>query len=125
MICLSVLLRRQWVEVEKCIFPLVKLPLEMSKGESSGLIGSFFRKKALWIGFALPVFIHIVNCSHAFFPSVPHIPLEIWLNSFLVSKPWKALKLNMYKVAKSPYNSIKKPYIRIVNPTPKNKDCNT
>ena len=90
-ICLSVLLRKQWVEVERCTFPLVQLPVEMSIQES-GLLGPFFKKGNLWIGFAIPVFIHTVNGLHAFFSSVPHIPVRFWLDPFLIGRPWSALR---------------------------------
>ena len=42
MICLSVLLRKQWVEYERCAFPLVKLPVEMAE-QGSGRIGPLFK----------------------------------------------------------------------------------
>ena len=55
MICLSVLLRKQWVEYERCAFPLVKLPAEMA-GQGSGSLGPLFKNSALWFGFAFPVY---------------------------------------------------------------------
>jgi len=93
MVCLSVIMRRQWVEVEKCTFPLVRLPVEMSgRPSGSSLLNSFFRNKAMWVGFSIPAFIHTLNCFHAFFPGVPSIPLETWLDPFFVSRPWSALR---------------------------------
>lgn len=98
MICLSVLLRKQWVEIEKCAFPLVKLPIEMSE-QQSGLLNSFFKSRLMWVGFALPVFIHTINGLNSFFPKVPHIPgfgdsptTSFWLDPFLVGRPWDALR---------------------------------
>ena len=91
MTCLAVLLRKQWVEYEKCTFPLVKLPVEMSEHQS-GLLSSFFKNKALWLGFAFPVFIHTINGLHAYFPTVPHIPVRFWLDPHLVGRPWNALR---------------------------------
>ena len=91
MICLSVLLRKQWVEYEKCTFPLVTLPVEMSE-RPKGAISSFFKTPALWLGFSIPAFIHTLNGAHAFFPAMPHIPRDFWLDSFLVSRPWNALR---------------------------------
>jgi len=91
MICLSVLLRKQWVEIEKCTFPLVKLPVEMSE-QQTGLLNSFFKSRIMWLGFALPVFIHSLNGLHAYFPSLPHIPRDFWLDPYLIGRPWNSLK---------------------------------
>ena len=90
--CLSALLRKQWVEIEKCTFPLVKLPVEMSEHDHQGLVSSFFKSKALWLGFSFPVFIHTLNGLHAFFPAFPHFPIRFWLNPYLVGRPWSALR---------------------------------
>ena len=89
--CLSVLLRKQWVEIERCTFPLVQLPVEMS-GQSSGLVSSFFRNGGLWVGFALPIFVHTLNGLHAFFPSVTELPTRFWMDPYLVGRPWSALR---------------------------------
>ena len=91
MICLAVLLRKQWVEIEKCSFPLVQLPVEISK-QQSGLLSSFFKNKAMWLGFALPVFVHALNGLHAYFPAVPHIPMYFYLEPYLIGKPWSSLR---------------------------------
>lgn len=91
MACLSVLLRKQWVENEKCTFPLVRLPVEMSS-QPQGLISSFFKSPALWLGFAFPVCLHTMNGIHAYFPKAPHIPRDFWLNPFLVGRPFSLLR---------------------------------
>ena len=91
MICLSVLLRKQWIENEKCTFPLVRLPIEMSS-QPQGLISSFFKNPFLWLGFSFPVLIHTMNGIHAFFPKMPHIPRDFWLDSYLVERPFNLLR---------------------------------
>ncbi|MBD3181355.1 hypothetical protein GF312_03620 [Candidatus Poribacteria bacterium] len=89
--CLASLLRKQWVDIEKCTFPLVKLPVEMSEDKRS-VISPFFKNRALWIGFALPFFMHAVNGLHAFFPAIPHFPVRFWLDPHLIGRPWEALR---------------------------------
>lgn len=98
MMCLSVLLRKQWVEYEKCTFPLVRLPVEMSE-QPSGMLSPFFKSAGLWVGFAIPVLIHAANGFHAFFPEIPSIrgfgdggATSLWLDPFLMGRPWSALR---------------------------------
>ncbi len=97
-ICLSVLLRRQWVEIERCSFPLVVLPVEMANNPP-GSRNSLFRNKTLWVGLAVPVCIHTLNGLHAFFPGVPEFPVRFNPHPYLTEKPWSALRplqLNLY-----------------------------
>ena len=91
MVCLAVVLRKQWVEYEKCTFPLVQLPVEISVHQS-GVVNSFFKNRKMWLGFAIPAFIHTLNGLQAYFPTLPHIPIRIWLDPFLVGRPLNALR---------------------------------
>ena len=44
MLCIMVIIRRQWVEKEKLTFPILYMPLEVTEeGAKGSLIGSFFR----------------------------------------------------------------------------------
>lgn len=98
MFCLAAVLRRQWVERENLIFPLVELPLEMT-GAARKFAGdpSFFRAPALWIGFALPFIIHNLEALHAYIPAIPEIRLHnIPLFAGLVSPPWRYLRSRVY-----------------------------
>lgn len=75
MICMMVIMRKQWVESERLTFPLTVLPLEMTnKG--------FFRKKLMWIGFSISFFILSLNALHNYFPVVPKINLWKWFNLY-------------------------------------------
>ena len=89
--CLSALLRKQWVEIERCTFPLIQLPVEMAS-HTLGSKKSFFKSKTLWIGFSIPVLIHTVNGLHAFFPYFPQFPVRYWLDPHLIGRPWSALR---------------------------------
>ena len=90
-ICLSALLRKQWVEIERCTFPLIQLPIEIAS-HPFGDQKSLFKNKVLWIGFSIPVLIHTVNGLHAFFPYFPQFPVRYWLDPHLIGRPWSALK---------------------------------
>lgn len=94
LVCLSVILRRQWVEKERFSFPLVKLPVEMVERpeDKSSLLNSFFRSRMMWIGAAIPFVIHLINGFHRYFPPIPEIPMSFDINQFLTDRPWTALR---------------------------------
>ena len=73
-ICMMVILRRQWVEHEKLVYPLVQVPLAMIQGdERHSAIKPFFKNWIMWIGFAVPFLIGTLNALHNYYPFIPHI----------------------------------------------------
>jgi len=98
MVCVSVILRKQWEERERLNFPLTQLPVEMIEAPRRGkLINDFFRSKAMWIGFAIPVVVYTVNGLHKFYPNMPYIDTSIWVWRFFREKPWNTMRIgNMH-----------------------------
>lgn len=93
MFCLSIILRKQWVEHERLAFPLVQLPAEIiGKTPDGSLLPSFFRDRLMWIGFAAAGLLHIFNGLHFYFPGVPAIPTKFSLDPFLTDKPFSAMR---------------------------------
>ncbi len=71
-ICITVILRKQWVENEKLVFPLTILPLEMVRpSEGGGRVPPFFKNRLMWLGFAISFLILSLNGLHYYFPEVP------------------------------------------------------
>jgi len=94
MFSLSRVLEKQWVEHERLAFPLVQLPVEMAQAErGSGLINPFFKGELMWVGFAIPALVHLVNGLHFYFPAVPFINLRPRLTVFEGTPFWP---LNRY-----------------------------
>jgi hypothetical protein len=83
--CMSAIMRRQWVDNEKLSFPLVQLPLDMVSEDRRV---SFFSNKLTWIGFAIPAVIFTLNGLHANVPVIPQIPLEQPVSEHFKAKPW-------------------------------------
>lgn len=97
MICAMVILRRQWVDNEKLVYPLVQVPMQMIEEGSSRIPGGpFFRSPAMWLGFGIAFVLLSINGLHAYNPIYPDfvrnvsIPifrdgpsLDIWF-----SPPW-------------------------------------
>ncbi len=84
---LSVLLRKQWADAEKLTFPLVALPTEMADPSFA-----LFRSPLMWVGFALPTLINLVNNLHVVFPGVPEIGVRnYYLSTYLTIRPWNAI----------------------------------
>ncbi len=87
MICIDLLLRKQWIERERLTYPIVRLPIEMTHSD-----GRLFKSKMLWVGFAIAGGIDLINGIHAFFPVFPEIPVrEFNLGAYFTEKPWDAI----------------------------------
>ena len=87
MICIDLLIRKQWIEHERLTYPIVRLPIEMTHND-----GRLFRNKMLWVGFAIAGGIDLINGVHAFFPAFPEIPVrKADLGRYFTEKPWDAM----------------------------------
>ncbi len=86
--CLSIILRRQWADNEKLVFPLVTLPLAVIQEETST---SFLSNRLTWLGVAIPVLFYGINALHANISAVPELTLAWNLNQFLTARPWNGI----------------------------------
>ena len=87
--CLNALFRKQWTEEAKLSFPVVQLPLEMSRPGTP-----LYRNRALWIGFGVAFFIDMMRGLHVLYPEVP----DLWgergrndLGTMVKEPPWNAI----------------------------------
>jgi hypothetical protein len=75
-ICLMVILRRQWMDRERLVYPLVQVSLAMIQDDRRGsLVKPFFRSGMMWVGFAVPVVVGSIRALHNYFPFVPTVEL--------------------------------------------------
>ncbi len=77
MVALINLLSRQWIHNERMTFPLLSVPRLMEESYDNGNLGAFFLSPYLLWGISIPVFLHLLNGLHFYFPSVPQIPTLI------------------------------------------------
>jgi len=87
MVCLDILLRKQWIERERLSYPIIQLPLEMTQSSRN-----FFKSKMMWIGFAIAGGIDLMNGLHVLFPVFPEIPVrKAEIGRYFTEKPWNAI----------------------------------
>jgi hypothetical protein len=95
MLCICVLVRRQWIDNERLTFPLVSLPLALTEGtESSGVrIMRTLRQPLFWMGLAIPLLLRAPAMLHSYFPQVPDLQLKniTLLDAAPLSPPWTGL----------------------------------
>ena len=83
MICIMVLLRKQWVDREKLVYPLVQVPMEMIQKEKDGIIGtSFFTNTVMWLGFAFSFILISLRGIHSYYPTFPQLNMDFALPLF-------------------------------------------
>jgi hypothetical protein len=89
--CLVVIFRRQWVEHERLVFPLMEMPrLLMEEGGREVL-----RAKGFWIGAGVPLGIILFNIIGFFHLGFPQIPFNQAIN-VQFSPEFPALTLMLY-----------------------------
>ncbi len=95
MLCINVIIRKQWIEKEKLAYPLIQLPFEMSNNES------FFKNRLLWLGFGIAAGVNILNGLSFLFPSVPSIKLVHEIGQNFTEKPLSAI--GRFPIQLNPY----------------------
>ncbi len=92
--CMVAILRKQWVEKERLVFPLAEIPIEMVReSDSSTLLPAFMRGRVFWIGVAVPCAILVWNMFGYFNPLFPAIPMR---SSFSVARSFPAITTNIF-----------------------------
>ena len=71
MIATMALLRKQWVENERLIYPLTVVPLAMTEqGENGQRVSPFYKNPVMWIGFAIPAAWSTLHGLYNYFPEI-------------------------------------------------------
>ena len=92
MISSMVIIRRQWVEHERLVFPLTQVPLEMLQPPQLGhTLGPLFKKPLLWVGIALPWIVLSTHGLHAYFDYIPRIETNTYFELFRETTPLRVL----------------------------------
>ena len=76
MICMGVVLRRQWSHHERLAYPMTQLPIGMIEGMDGPLtrIPPFFKNRMMWLGFLLPFSLLSLSGMNHYIPEVPDVP---------------------------------------------------
>ena len=85
-LCINVLIRKQWSDREKLTYPIIQLPMAMMNPKSR-----FFSNRLMWFGFAVAAGISLLNGLHELYPTVPHLRVtRLWLRDtgYFTSEPW-------------------------------------
>ena len=93
MMCLLIVVRRQWIEKEKLTFPILYLPLELTEGvESRALVGSFLRNRIMWTGLILAAVYNIANIANAYNPAIKCLGKYYDIGALFVDRPLSYLR---------------------------------
>jgi len=92
MISMAVLVRRQWIEDERLVFPLATVPLEIigPLDEPTTAASSFFHNRWLWLGFLATLLFGIFNNLYVYLPAVPHVQTRGYMLVSAVGHPLMA-----------------------------------
>lgn len=95
-LCLGAIMRRRWAEEEHLPFPVLALPLEMTRENTP-----IYRNWGLWAGFAIPGFFHSLNSLQSMYPTLPYLHLGTLhdaVNDIPLQVPWTGVDSFFYLV---------------------------
>jgi len=73
MLCIMIVLRKQWEERERLAYPLVQLPLVLAETSTGSAFPPVFRSFLFWAGFALVFLLGNLNGLHNHFVRIPQV----------------------------------------------------
>ena len=91
---LVVILRKQWIERERLAYPLMELPQTLlADPDPASRVPAILRRRLLWLGAALPLFITLWNAAGFFYPLVPQIS---WDYAVQVGRNFPPINIRLY-----------------------------
>ena len=106
MLCLNVLLRKQWQEHERLTYPIAQLPYEITRpalnvGNLRTTPHLFFNRRMMVVGLSVAAVLNLLYSLHQIDPVFPTIPLY---HSFrLGEKPWSAMNNPGFRISFFPF----------------------
>ena len=98
-LCLGAILRRRWEDEEHLPFPIIALPLEMTR-EGAPL----YRQPLLWAGFGIPFVLHSLNSLQSIIPTLPTMKMNSvhdLIPDAALSTPWTGAGTIFYQLHSS------------------------
>ncbi len=89
-VCLTALIKEQWMERERLSFPILKLPLALLEGFADGK-HKILKNKLTWLGASIPFVLHGINGLNHYFSALPAITSHIDLSRHLTEAPWDSV----------------------------------
>ncbi|MDP2644376.1 MAG: hypothetical protein Q8P24_05515 [Desulfobacterales bacterium] len=74
MVCVINLFSQQWIDNERMNFPLLQVPQLIEDALDSEGLGGLLTHRFLIAGIMIPVFLHLLNGLHFYYPDVPEVP---------------------------------------------------
>jgi hypothetical protein len=87
-LCINVFIRKQWTEREKLSYPIIQVPLELTR---NGTGGHLFSNKLFLLAFGISATITLLNGLHFHYPVVPNIRLHTNIGYLFTEKPFNAI----------------------------------
>jgi hypothetical protein len=94
MLCINVIVRKEWTERARLSFPIIQMPLEMTRPD-----GRLFKNKLMWMGLGFAFFLNFNNGMNVIVPTWPSfggVPFE--LLQFFPNRPWNAMGSTILQV---------------------------
>ncbi len=88
LLCFTVLVRKHWTESEKLSYPVIQLPLELTR---NGTGSALFSNRLFLLGFALTAMITLINGLHFHYPAIPNLRMRVIMDQLFTEKPWNAI----------------------------------
>lgn len=81
LVCSMIILRRQWMDHERLVYPLMQVPLGMIEDDAkSSRFKPFLKNPLMWIGFAVPFILNSINSFSHYFEFINRIDLNFSLH---------------------------------------------
>ena len=87
MLCINIIVRKQWIEYEKLSYPIIHLPLNLTGADRN----NFFKNKIMWAGFCVAGGLALWNGFCFLYPFLPELPTRNRSYRVFTDSPWNAM----------------------------------